>query len=236
MIEIGVVQEGLSNFQFNQVLAKKKTFGQNDLTPAQMMRPCTDFHLLNQVTKRDNLPIPNANDIIDGMIGKKYFSQFDLTSAYWAIEMEEDSKKYTAFVAQDGKTLVYNRLSFGLRNAPSIFTRALSWTLDPLRKYGIFNFLDDVIIATETIVQHLLALRLFLRRMNETGWKLKIEKSSILRDSVLFLGYIISSKGIKADPERVKIYAEWETPTNSRQLISFLQSLQYYKCFIEGFS
>ena len=39
-----------------------------------------------------------------------------------------------------------------------------------------------------------------------------------------------------ADPERVKIYCEWETPTNSRQLNSFLQSLQYYKRFIEGFS
>ena len=50
MIEIGVVQEGLSNFRFNQVLAKKKTFGQTDLTPAQMMRPCTNFRLLNQVT------------------------------------------------------------------------------------------------------------------------------------------------------------------------------------------
>ena len=47
---------------------------------------------------------------------------------------------YTAFVSQDGKTLVYNRLSFGLRNAPSIFTHALSWTLDPLRKYGFLTF------------------------------------------------------------------------------------------------
>ena len=236
MIAIGVVSEGLSNFRFNQVLAKKKTFGQTDLTPAQMMRPCTDFRLLNQVTKRDNLPIPNANDIIDGLIGKRYFSQFDLTSAYWAIEIDDESKKYTAFVSQDGKTLVYNRLPFGLRNAPSIFTRALSWTLDPLRKYGIYNFLDDVIIATETIEQHIVALRLFLRRMKETGWKIKIEKSSILKDEVLFLGFIISSKGMKADPERVKIYAEWEQPTNSRQLITFLQSLQYYKRFIANFA
>ena len=82
MIEMGVVSEGISKFRFNQVLAKKKTFGQTDLTPAQMMRPCTDFRLLNKVTKRDNLPIPNANEIIDGLIGKRYFSQFDLTSAY----------------------------------------------------------------------------------------------------------------------------------------------------------
>ena len=72
--------------------------------------------------------------------------------------------------------------------------------------------------------------------MNETGWKIKIEKSSILQNEILFLGFIISEKGIKADPERVKIYAEWETPTNSRQLISFLQSLQYYKKFVEGFA
>ena len=71
--------------------------------------------------------------------------------------------------------------------------------------------------------------------MNETGWKIKVEKS-ILKSEVLFLGYIISSKGIMADPERVRIYADWETPENSRQLISFLQSLQYYKRFIEGFS
>ena len=72
--------------------------------------------------------------------------------------------------------------------------------------------------------------------MNETGWKIKIEKSSILKKEVLFLGYIIGSKGTMADPERVIIYAEWETPENSRQLISFLQSLQYYKRFIKGFS
>ena len=179
MLELGVVSEGVSQYRFNQVLAKKKSFGQTDLSAADLMRPCTDFRLLNKITKRDNLPIPNANEIIDGLNGKKFFSQFDLTSAYWAIEMDESSKQYTAFVSQEGKTLIYNRLSFGLRNAPSIFTRALSWTLDPLRKYGVYNFLDDVIIATETIEQHISAMRLFLRRMNECGWKIKIEKSSI---------------------------------------------------------
>ena len=236
MIEMGVVEEGISNWRFNQVLAKKKTFGQTDLTPAQCMRPCTDFRLLNKVTKADPLPIPNAQSIIDGLTGKKYFSQYDLTSAYWSILIDDDSKQYTAFVSQMGKTLVYNRLPFGLRNAPSIFSRCLAYTLDPLRHLGVFNFLDDVIIATETIEQHITATRLFLRRMNELGWKIKIAKSSILKDSVLFLGFIISSDGIKADPERVKVYSEWERPTNARQLIAFVQSIQYYKRFIPQFS
>ena len=72
--------------------------------------------------------------------------------------------------------------------------------------------------------------------MRETGWKIKIEKSSILMSEVLFLGFIISAEGMRADPERVKIYAEWERPANARQLIAFLQSLQYYKRFIKGFS
>ena len=236
MLEMGVVSEQASQFRFNQVLALKKPFGQTNLTATELMRPCTDFRLLNKVTKRDNLPIPNANDIIDGLIGKRFFSQFDLTSAYWAIEMDESSKQYTAFVSQDGKTLVYDRLSFGLRNAPAIFTRALSWTLDPLRKFGVYNFLDDVIIATETIEEHIIAIRLFMRRMAETGWKIKMEKSSILKSEVLFLGYIIGESGMRCDPERVKIYEEWEQPTNARQLISFLQSLQYYKRFIRNFA
>ena len=120
MIELGVVSEGNSNFRFNNVLAKKKPFGQTDLTPAELMRPCTDFRRLNSVTKADPLPIPNAQEILDNLAGRKFFSQFNLTSAYWAIEMEEDSKRYTAFVSQDGRTLVNDRLSFGLQNAPSI--------------------------------------------------------------------------------------------------------------------
>ena len=46
--------------------------------------------------------------------------------------------------------------------------------------------------------------------MAETGWKIKVEKSSILMSEVLFLGFIISADGVRADPERVKVYAEWE--------------------------
>ena len=53
---------------------------------------------------------------------------------------------------------------------------------------------------------------------------------------VLFLGFVISADGIRADPERVKIYQEWERPKNPRQLISFLQSLQYYKRLLKDFS
>ena len=236
MLRTGVVEEGISCWRFNQVLARKKTFGQTDLTAAQMMRPCTDFRQLNKVTKADPLPIPNAQEIIDGLNGKKYFSQFDLTSAYWTIEMDPESKQYTAFVSQLGKTLVYNRLSFGLKNAPSIFTRAISWTLDPLRQFGVYNFVDDVIIATDDVESHLLAIRLFLKRMAETGWKIKIEKSSILKTEVLFLGFIISADGVRPDPERIKVYAEWERPQNARQVIAFVQSLNYYKRFIKDFS
>ena len=130
MLEIGVVQEEETCWRFNQVLAKKKDFGQKGLSKADLLRPCTDFRLLNELTVNDPVPIPNMQEIIDSMAGKKFFSQFDLTSAYWAILMDEQSRKYTAFVSQDGESLVYNRLSFGLKNAPSIFTRAMAWTLD----------------------------------------------------------------------------------------------------------
>ena len=58
MLEMGVVSEQASQFRFNQVLALKKPFGQTNLTATELMRPCTDFRLLNKVTKRDNLPTP----------------------------------------------------------------------------------------------------------------------------------------------------------------------------------
>ena len=46
--------------------------------------------------------------------------------------------------------------------------------------------------------------------MAETGWKIKVEKSSILMSEVLFLEFIISADGVCADPKCVKVYAEWE--------------------------
>ena len=91
----------------------------------------------------------------------------------------------------------------------------------------------ELIIFLES---HLLAIRLFSKRMAKTGWKIKIEKSSILKTEVLFLGIIISAKGVKPDPERIKVYAKWERPQNAQQVIAFVQSLNYNKRFIKDFS
>ena len=236
MLELGVVEEGNSDFRFNMVLAPKKSHGQKNLDPKDLLRACTDYRKLNRRLRNDPFPIPNMQEILDQMTGMKYFSQFDLTSGYWHIPMDPESKKYTAFVAQSGKTLVYNRLSFGIATAPQIFCRAMAWTIDPLRKYGIYAYMDDIIVATKTIEEHILALRMLFKRMEETGWKIHPGKSSFLQESVKFLGFIVSEEGLKPDPERVEIYRNWERPKNARQLIAFLQSLQYYKRFIHRFA
>ena len=236
MKEMGVIVEAESEYRANIVLAKKKDHGQKGLSIKDLLRPCQDYRKLNKKMVTENYPIPNATEIIERLDGCKFFSQYDLSNAFWACTIEENSRKYTAFQGQDGKCYVYTRAAFGLKNSPMFFSKCLEYSIRDLRYLNILNYLDDIIIGSKTAQEHLMANRIFLQRMAAHGWKIRLQKCTLFAKQVKFLGYMISEQGIQPCPDRVKLYQEWPRPKNPRQLITFLQSLNYYKRFIKSFA
>ena len=93
------------------------------------MRPVVDYRKLNERTIPDRLPLPVISDILHGLgTENKYFSTIDIKSAFWQIELEEESKDMTAFSTPTGNYR-FKRMHFGLSNSPLTYMRLMNIVL-----------------------------------------------------------------------------------------------------------
>ncbi len=116
------------------------------------IRIATDFRLLNAQTKLSAAPLPRIDDIFDsiGAIRPQYFIALDMASGYHQIKMSPEAQKMSAIVSGPYH-LEWTRMPYGLSNSPSYFMTYMSKTLAGIDPERIFVFIDDVIIAAETV-------------------------------------------------------------------------------------
>ena len=96
------------------------------------------------------------------------------------------------------------------------------------------SYLDDVIVYAPTWTTHLQRLREVFDRIREAGLKLKPSKFCLARDEVRFLGHVVSSQGIRPDPDKLLAIRDIPPPTNVKALRSFLGLASYYRRFVKG--
>ena len=127
---------------------------------------CVDYSALNSVTKADSFPLPRIDDILDHLGETRYFTMLDLKSGYWQVKVHPSSCEKTAFITNEG-LYEFRVMPFGLMNAPAVFQR-LMWRvlkdLDPSRQF-VSVYLDDVLIFSKTIEEHLAHVRQVLSRL-----------------------------------------------------------------------
>ena len=228
MMQDRIIRESKSPYASGVVIVRK---------PCGKPRFCADFRGINSITVHDSFPIPNAADLFDTVGDKKpvIFSSLDVFSAYWQIEMEEESKKYTAFITADG-LYEFNRCPFGLVNSGATFCRAMSEILRHLEWDFLVLYLDDVVIFSSSVELHLSHLQIVLDRFRQVNVRLKTTKCRLFRKSVKFLGHVLSSEGIQVDPGKTQTWREYPVPKNVKQVRSFIGGVSYYRKFIRSFS
>jgi hypothetical protein len=228
MLDQGIVGKSTSPWSFPVCMIPKA--GTNTY------RFCIDFRRLNDISARDNFPLPNINDALDslGTAKPKYFSTLDLASGYWQIDLEEHSKSKTAFITQDG-LFEFNVMPFGLHNAPSTFQRAMQEVLRGLNWKFVLCYLDDVIIFSSSFEEHLGHLRQVLDRLRIAGLKLQPKKCTFGQREVKYLGHIVGNDGVATDPAKLQIVRDYPTPTKVTEVRSFLGFVGYYRKYIKDF-
>jgi hypothetical protein len=123
------------------------------------IRITIDYKPLNRIIKNDNYPLPNISDIYKQLAKTNYFSKIDLKSAYYQIECDEQSKKYTAFVCEFG-IFEYNVMPMGIKTAPACFQRFIVETFNEFIDQKVLQiYLDDFIVNTRTIVNFIVNRR-----------------------------------------------------------------------------
>ncbi|GFO14964.1 Pol polyprotein [Plakobranchus ocellatus] len=223
----GVIRPSKSPFSSPVVCCRKKD---------GRLRLCVDYRLLNIRTKKDNYCLPRIEEILDSLKGAALFSRLDLKSGYHQIEIAEEDKERTAFTVGPLGFYEHNRLAFGLCNSPATFQRVMEDCFDDINLKDMFVYIDDIIVFSRTVEEHLEKLRKVFCRLRDCGLKLAPQKCELLQREISFLGYQVSEAGIHTDPEKVQKVRQWKTPRNNKELASFLGFASYYRRFVKDFS
>src|SRR6266516_3276162 len=199
------------------------------------LRMCVDYRALNNVTRKDSYPLPQISACLDAMKDATFFSTFDLRSGYYQIAMDEEDRDKTAFLTRSG-TYRFTAMPFGLTNAPATFQRLMDGVLSGLNREICLVYLDDIILFSKTIDEHLERFRLLLDRLRGANLKLKPSKCHLLEREVHFLGHVIREGTVGTEPEKVEQVVNWPVPRSVGDVRSFLGLVSYYRRCIPQFS
>ena len=139
-------------------------------------RMCVDYRALNKYTVRDNYPLPLIEDCLEYLGGKKIFSVLDLKSCFHQVKVSSSSTHLTSFVTPNGQH-EFVRMPFGLKNAPSVFQRFVSRIFRGFTESKrIVVYMDDIVIASDNLADHLQLLGDLLQCLSRNGLELKLSK------------------------------------------------------------
>ena len=226
MLDAGIIEPSQSPWLSNLVVVRKKD---------NTARICVDYRQLNLLTRKDAYPLPRIDACLDALSGAKFFSSFDLTSGFYQVLMADVDADKTSFATRNG-TYRFRRMPMGLCNSASTFMRVMDLALKGINITTLVVYLDDVIVHAGSVSAMFERLEMFFQRLRSANLKLKPSKCKLLRKELPFLGYIVSDKGVKTDPEKIKMVVEWPVPTNVSEVRSFLGLCSYYRKFVHNFA
>ena len=224
MLEIGVIRKSSSPWASAVVLVRKKDGS---------LRFCIDLRKLNAHTIKDAYSLPRIDETLDCLGGSVIFTSLDLKSGYWQVEMDEMSKRLTAFTVGPLGFYECERMPFGLTNAPATFQRLMESCLGDLHLNWCIIYLDDIIVFSEMPKEHIKRLKGVFSKLVQAGLKLKHE---FFKSRISYLGHIVSSSGIEKDPRKVEAVKTWAIPKTVTNVRSFLGFTNYYRRFIKDYA
>ena len=152
--------------------------------------------------------------------------------------MERQAQEKTAFVTPQG-LYEFCVLPFGLTNTPGFFQRLMQLVLSGLNpKEGpdfVTSYIDDILVYSKSLEDHLRHLEVVLKRLQEVGLKLKPSKCKFVRSEVEYLGHLITREGLRVN-RRFVISTEIPVPYNVSKVRRFLGLTSYYRKFVCGFA
>ena len=222
MLDAGIIRPSQSAWASPVVLVRKKD---------GKVRWCVDYRRLNNVTIKDAYPIPKIDECLDTLRGASWFSTLDMQSGYWQVGIHPQDQPKTAFATKHG-LYEFNRLSFGLCNAPGTFQRAMELVMRGLQWRTVLIYLDDVIVVAKTFDDQLDRLKEVVERFYQHGLKLKPRKCHLFQREVDFLGHVVNERGVHTNPKLIRDIQQKEPPRSLRELQAFLGLCNYYRRFV----
>ncbi|CAL1586203.1 unnamed protein product [Knipowitschia caucasica] len=197
------------------------------------IRLCLDMRMANRAIIRGRYPIPTVDELLHDMNGSAVFSKLDLRWGYHQLELTEESRAITTFAVHSG-TYRYKRLIFGVSSASEQYQYEVASALTGIE--GVANISDDIIVHAPDHDTHRQRLHAVLERLEKCGLTLNGEKCQFEMDKLVFMGILLTEKGVGPTSERVRALEEAREPENASEVRSFLGLAGYSSRFIPQFA
>jgi hypothetical protein len=176
-----------------------------------------DFTSLNKACPKDAYPLPRIDQIIDSTTGCDLLCFLDAFSGYHQIKMAREDEEKTAFITPYS-VYCYICMPFGLKNTGAKFQRLMRKALGAQMGRNAEAYVDDIVVKTReshTFIEDQEETFANLRKVNI---KLNPAKCTFSVPSGKLLGFLVSYRGIEANPEKVKAIEEMCPPRNLKEM------------------
>ena len=197
------------------------------------MRLCIDPKDLNKEIKREHFQIPTKEEILGKLANASCFSKLDATAGFHQIRLDRPSSLLTTFNTPYGRYR-YLRLPMGICSAPEVFHKTVHQFLEDGE--GVSVYMDDIIVWGSTVEEHDEHLTETLQKLSEVGLVLNLDKCVFRQTELSYLGEVITSDGVKPDPNKVQAIRDMPTPTNVTELQRVLGLVTFLGRYIPNLS
>lgn len=198
-------------------------------------RFCVDYRKLNEATVKDSFPLPRIDDIFDQLSQSTYFTKLDFKNGYFQIPLAPDDRPKTAFSTRDNH-YQFTVLPQGVKNGPPTFQRIVNQILGPARWKYCLAYIDDVLIFSKTLEDHINHLTEILRLLHSFNFRLSVHKCTFISTHIDFLGHHIHNGQIRPLQATIRGLMETPVPSTPAELFRFVKAAEYYRKFIPNFS
>ena len=183
--------------------------------------------------KRERYQIPVIDDLLPDLTDARVFTKVDLASAFWHLELDRESSMLTTFATPYGRYR-WLRLPFGLSVSSEIFQKRLHQELQGLP--GVKCIADDILIHGMCKADRESNLDGFMRQCQQKGIKLNAEKLEYKCKEVPYHGHLLTTEGLKPDPEKVRPIVEMPHPKDRGDILRLNEMVNYLSRFLPHLS
>ena len=182
-------------------------------------RMCVDFIDLNKVCPKDSYPLPCIDQLVDSTAGHQLLSFMDAFSRYNQIKMDEADQEKTSFITSQG-LFCYKVMPFGLKNARATYQRLVNHMFRPQIGRNVEVYIDDMLVKSLDEGGHLDNLQETFETLKRYKMKLNPSKCAFGVSLGKFLGFMVSQRGIEANPDKIQAILNMEPPKNIKEVQS----------------
>lgn len=199
-------------------------------------RMVVDYRGINSIIDLEATPMPTIESAFQHLGQAKWFSLLDLNQAYNQIPLDEESKKFTAFVTPWAQ-YQFQYLPFGLASGSMVLTSLIDKIFGDIKFKYVYSFFDDLCVYSDgSFDDHIKKVRNVIGRLKEAGLTVNPEKITIAANHIQFLGHTFKNQSVSIHPERTQPIDQFPVPKNIKQLSRFLGMTAFYARFIKDFA